>query len=310
LTVSLPQTVAGKGIYLAETDTNYISGVQTFYGGAGSTAVTFDYTTNNVWPASTSFYNIDVGGVTTQFANVGTPFAAFPPNVENWIYGLAEGNTGTAPNLANLNVLAPDQMVTKPFSFDPSGNFIFTGTGTFTQATTVTGIFASFGTVTNGQSGIAVAVEPPVGAINDQVSYSAKFTTNTGVPYAGGQFKWTQTTATNGSQATNFAISVETAGSLGDILTGTAASLFPSSDNTMSLGLTATRFSELFGYLVGLKPQAFASLPTCNAGNDGVLAFVNNADSITNNSATAHTTGTHHVLAVCTSSQWTTMGGV
>lgn len=116
-TIYVPGTAtAFNPIVLQTADQVVFVRTMVFGGGAGCQAVQFNYSQHNAFPASNSFYNIDPGsGCTTKFVNSGTPGAATP----NYIYGLAENNTATVPNLANLTAHGSHQMV-----FSPGGNTV------------------------------------------------------------------------------------------------------------------------------------------------------------------------------------------
>src|SRR5262249_45361154 len=97
-------------IVLQNCDSNVFVNTLIFGGGAGTSAVTFDYTQSSTagWPASNSFYGLDAGSnATTKFNNNGTPASGATPN---YIYGLVETNGVSAPALANLAVFSSHRM--------------------------------------------------------------------------------------------------------------------------------------------------------------------------------------------------------
>lgn len=101
------------GIDLQRADSNQFYNTIMFGGGAGCTAVVFDYSSANTIPTSNVFFGIDPGPnhCTGSFANVGTPNASDKPN---YIYGLVETNGGTCANLANLACFQSGKMILSP----------------------------------------------------------------------------------------------------------------------------------------------------------------------------------------------------
>lgn len=66
--------------------------------------------------------------------------------------------------------------------------------------------------------------------------------------------------------------------------------MFPTADNVTTLGGGSNRWTEVFTYTMLLSPLTIATLPTCNAGSKGLMAFV--ADTVANAAPTFHGTVT------------------
>ena len=101
------------GIDIQRADSNQFYNTIMFGGGAGCTAVIFDYSSANTLPDSNMFFGIDPGPnhCTGTFSNTGTPNAGDKPN---YVYGLIETNGATCPNIANLACFQSGKMVLSP----------------------------------------------------------------------------------------------------------------------------------------------------------------------------------------------------
>lgn len=60
-----------------------------------------------------------------------------------------------------------------------------------------------------------------------------------------------------------------------------------------------------FSGLAGTTAVAFAALPTCAAGLEGLMRGVTDSDTATWGATVVHTSGTNHVLAYCDGTNWT-----
>lgn len=138
-TIEVPTTAStvAYGLYVQQTDTNQFFDTHIFGGNNSSIGVVLDYATTNTWPASNSFYGIDVstGNGAGTFLNNGSPGAGARPN---YIYGFGESNGGTCPNIANLTAYCSHQVVLANGGTSGNVNIVAATTGL-----TVTGSTAS-----------------------------------------------------------------------------------------------------------------------------------------------------------------------
>jgi len=79
------------------------------------------------------------------------------------------------------------------------------------------------------------------------------------------------------------------------------------STNAFAVGNSSFPLSSLYANLARLTPSSFASIGSCAAGNNGVVAFVNDANVVTGTITAGG--GSHKVLAVCSNSSWIALGG-
>jgi hypothetical protein len=115
--VRTPGGVANFGVYLAVCDSNAFDNLAVSGFSGGGVGMQLDYSSNNSFPSSNSFFQYEVG----SFANAGAPggFAT-----ANKFYGLVEANTAPAPTMANTYAV---DGVWKTFT----PGFSWTGTATF-----------------------------------------------------------------------------------------------------------------------------------------------------------------------------------
>lgn len=116
--INLPPTHPTFGVHLQPGDDQFFYGLHLAGGSASATCVLFNYTVTT-HTGGTAFFGVDTGNLCgTQWANTGTPGGGAAPNS---IYGLAKGNGGTIPLIANLGVFSADAIV-----WTPGGNVVGT----------------------------------------------------------------------------------------------------------------------------------------------------------------------------------------
>jgi hypothetical protein len=91
------------GLYLRDCDGNLFSNLNMIGGGAGTAALTFDYSGSGggVWPANNLFIGFDPDGLTgaaAKYLNSGSPASTARPNR---FYGVIDGNSAPYPKLSN-----------------------------------------------------------------------------------------------------------------------------------------------------------------------------------------------------------------
>jgi hypothetical protein len=104
LNISMPNTGTNTatGLQLQAVDSNTFINTKIYINSSANTGVLLDYSISSNFPASNSFFNVDVsGGNGTAWANNGSPGSGATPN---YIQGLIETNGQVAPNLVNLTV--------------------------------------------------------------------------------------------------------------------------------------------------------------------------------------------------------------
>ncbi|WP_156967871.1 hypothetical protein [Methylosinus sp. PW1] len=102
----------GSGLYLRVTDSNFFTGlhIQGAYG-PNSSAVFFDFTANNLYPAANEFWAGDIskdpGATGLQWNYSGTPSDNLRPNI---LTAIGEANGGTYPtNIPKLDIGLPQK---------------------------------------------------------------------------------------------------------------------------------------------------------------------------------------------------------
>lgn len=149
---------------------------------------------------------------------------------------------GADPNAAFIQLLGASSAL---YAIRPDGIVI--------QDIPANGAINFFQTTNNGISAHVFGSNPAVGNNTDEVDLGVNFRTNTGTAYTGGSLDFNQLDATNAAPVTQFALTLVTGARVNTHVlvasinnAGTLGEWAPVTDNVMSLGDAARRWSAVY----------------------------------------------------------------
>jgi len=192
---------ASQAIYLGSAD-SMVFNRTTINPGTGS-ALTFNYAeaggSNNNWPSGITFINFDAGSG-NSIGNSGTPSASAKPNV----LMLNTVNNGTIPNLSNLTVLGPNDIIMSSGANRVNGHIFADNAGHFgvrQSGPTITSGCNGTGSVVNGNDNDGQVAGQTANATTCVVTFANAYTSPQACIAAGASppltsFTYTQSTMT------------------------------------------------------------------------------------------------------------------